>query len=102
MSKLAGSLYQLLYWGFPLLVLVFFYFKWEKIVTVAILGALWYFILSVDTTAKRLYRDNVNIERLKGRFAGTRRVFYKLVEQMPVIGRKKDPFKALKGVSSGD
>ena len=99
MSKLAGSLYQLLYWGFPLLVLVFFYFKWEKIVTVAILGALWYFILSVDTTAKRLYRDNVNIERLKGRFAGTRRVFYKLVEQMPVIGRKKDPFKALKGVS---
>ncbi len=99
MSRLSGSLYQLLYWGFPLLVLVFFYFKWEKIVTVAILGALWYFILSVDTTAKRLYRDNVNIERLKGRFAGTRRVFYKLVEQMPVIGRKRDPFKALKGVS---
>ena len=99
MSKLAGTLYQILYWGFPLLALVFFYFKWEKFVPVAILGALWYFILSVDTTAKRLYRDNVNIERLKGRFAGGRRVFYKLVEQMPVIGRKKDPFKALKGVS---
>ncbi|HWS01125.1 MAG TPA: efflux RND transporter permease subunit, partial [Prolixibacteraceae bacterium] len=99
MDKLAKTGYKILYWGFPLMVLIFFYFKWEKIVSVIILGILWYFILAVDTTAKRLYRENVNIERLKGRFAGLRRVFYKLVEQMPVIGRKRDPFKALKGVS---
>ncbi len=99
MSKLAGFVQQLIYWGFPLLVLIYFYFKWEKIASVAILGVIWYFILSVDTTAKRLYRDKINIERLKGRFAGIRRTFYKLVEQMPVIGRKRDPFKALKGVS---
>jgi multidrug efflux pump subunit AcrB/ABC-type multidrug transport system ATPase subunit len=99
MEKIAKLGYKILYWGIPVLVLVFFYFKWEKIVSVAILGAIWYFILSVDTTAKKLYRDKVNIERLKGRFAGIRRVFYKLVEQMPVIGRKRDPFKALKGVS---
>ena len=36
---------------------------------------------------------------MKGRFAKIRRVFYKIVEQMPLIGRKKDPFKALRGVS---
>jgi multidrug efflux pump subunit AcrB/ABC-type multidrug transport system ATPase subunit len=99
MRKLANLGRNLIYWGFPMLVLVFFYFRWEKIISIAILGAVWFFILAVDTTAKRLYRENVNIERLKGRFAGIRRVFYKLVEQMPVIGRKRDPFKALKGVS---
>ncbi|MCL4483988.1 MAG: efflux RND transporter permease subunit, partial [Bacteroidetes bacterium] len=99
MDKLAKFGYQLIYWGYPVPILIFFYFQWEKVVTVAILGVIWYFILSVDTTAKRLYRDNVNIERLKGRFAGIRRTFYKLVEQMPLIGRKKDPFKALRGVS---
>ncbi|MCE1198164.1 MAG: efflux RND transporter permease subunit [Marinilabiliales bacterium] len=98
-AKLAVLGHKLIYWGFPLLALAIFYHKWEKFVSVLVLGIIWYFILIVDTTAKRLYRDKVNIERLKGRFAGMRRVFYKLVEQMPVIGRKKDPFKALKGVS---
>jgi multidrug efflux pump subunit AcrB/ABC-type multidrug transport system ATPase subunit len=99
MSKFAVAGYQILYWAMPVLVLIFFYFKWEKLLSVAVVGALWYFALAVKTTADRLYEENVNIERLKGRFAGLRRVFYKLVEQMPVLGRKRDPFKALKGVS---
>ena len=99
MTKFASSGYQVLYWGIPILVLIFFYFKWEKIVSVLILGAIWFFALAVYTTADRLYREKINIERLKGRFAGIRRVFYKIVEQMPIIGRKRDPFKALRGVS---
>jgi len=99
MAKLARSGYQILYWGIPILFLVVFYFKWEKLVSVLILGSIWIFALAVNATAERLYRENVNIERLKGRFAKIRRVFFKIVEQMPVIGRKKDPFKALRGVS---
>jgi multidrug efflux pump subunit AcrB/ABC-type multidrug transport system ATPase subunit len=99
MGKVADLGYQLLFWGLPFITLIFFYFKWEKIVSVAVIGAIWYFALAVKTTADRLYNENVNIERLKGRFAGMRRVFYKIVEQMPLIGRKRDPFKALKGVS---
>ncbi len=99
MAKFAKSGYQILYWGIPFLVLAFFQFKWEKIVSVLVLGAIWYFALAVNTTADRLYRENINIERLKGRFAKIRRIFFKIVEQMPVIGRKRDPFKALKGVS---
>ncbi|MCK9639686.1 MAG: efflux RND transporter permease subunit [Prolixibacteraceae bacterium] len=98
-SKLAGLGKQILFWGIPFLTLVFFYFKWEKIVSVVVVGVLWYFALAVKTTADRLYIENVNIERLKGRFAKIRRVFFKIVEQMPVLGRKRDPFKALKGVS---
>ena len=98
-AKVANKGYSLLYWFLPLFFLVMFYFAWESLGSVIMIGVLWYFALSVQRTAEMLYNENVNIERLKGRFAGSRRFFFKLVEQMPVIGRKRDAFKALKGVS---
>ena len=98
-QKMADWIYRTLYWGIPALFLFIFWMKWEKIGSVAFIGVLWYFALTVKYTADKLYRDKVNIERLTGRFAGSRRFFFKLVEQMPIIGRKRDPFKALKGVS---
>jgi len=100
-SNLVKTVYSLLYWGLSLVFLVIFYFKWENVGAVITIAILWYFALTVRITADMLYRKNVNIERLKGRFAGIRRMFFKLVEQIPVIGRKRDAFKALKGVSIG-
>lgn len=97
--KLGDSVRSSLYWGLPLIFLIIFYRKWETIGGVVTIAVLWYFALSVKVTADMLYRENVNIERLKGRFAGLRRMFFKLVEQIPLIGRKRDAFKALKGVS---
>jgi len=47
----------------------------------------------------KLKRDNTNIERVVGRFASLRRTFYRIIRSIPVIGRQKTPFKALKGVS---
>ncbi len=97
--NLAKTGYNLIYWGMPALFLVLFYFKWETIWSVVTIGIIWYFALTVKVTAEMLYRENINIERLKGRFAGTRRLFFKMVENIPLIGRKRDAFKALKGVS---
>ncbi len=97
--SLAKTGWNILYWGLPALFLVLFYFRWETLWSIVIIGIIWYFALTVKVTAEMLYRENVNIERLKGRFAGTRRLFFKLVENIPMIGRKKDAFKALKGVS---
>jgi multidrug efflux pump subunit AcrB/ABC-type multidrug transport system ATPase subunit len=88
-----------IYWILPSIMLVLLYLAWSSIGSVVLIGILWYFALSVNRTAEMLYVQNVNIERLQGRFAGSRRVFFKLVEQMPIIGRKRDAFKALKGVS---
>ncbi len=99
LAKTAKVGYKILYWGLPALFLFLFWLKWEKIGSVAFIGAIWYFALTVNYTADKLYREKVNIERLTGRFARIRRVFFKLVENMPVIGRKRDAFKALKGVS---
>ncbi len=97
--KLANAGRKTIYWGFPALSLIIFWILWENIGAVIFIGALWYFALIVNVTADKLYREKINIERLKGRFAGVRRLFFKLVENMPVIGRKRDAFKALKGVS---
>ena len=96
---LARKGYSLIYWFLPLIFLALFYLAWQSIGSVVLIGVLWYFALAVNVTAEMLYNENVNIERLKGRFARSRRFFFKLVEQMPLIGRKRDAFKALKGVS---
>ena len=46
-----------------------------------------------------MYSEKININRLQGRFKGIRKAFYRFVQLIPVIGKKKIPFKALKGVS---
>ncbi len=97
--QIARQGYVLIYWFLPLVILILFYLAWRSVGSVFMIGILWYFALSVQKTADMLYNENINIERLQGRFAGSRRIFFKLVEQMPLIGRKRDAFKALKGVS---
>ena len=97
--KIAKFGQTFIFWIFPLIALILFYISWENMGSVIMIGILWYFALSVKVTADMLYEENINIERLTGRFAGVRRSFFKMVEQMPLIGRKRDAFKALKGVS---
>ena len=91
--------YLIIFWITPAIALLLFYISWRTMGSVIMIGILWYFALTVKVTADMLYNEKVNIERLKGRFAGIRRMFFKMVEQMPIIGMKKDAFKALKGVS---
>ena len=98
-DKISNGGYTMIFWFLPLIFLILFYLKWRSVGSVIMIGILWYLALSIQKTADMLYNQNVNIERLQGRFARSRRVFFKLVEQMPLIGRKRDAFKALKGVS---
>jgi ABC-type multidrug transport system ATPase subunit len=94
--KILSTLY---FWGFPFLNMVIFSILWRDIASVLFIGLIWYIALVVYTTSNRLHRENVNIFRLKGRFAGLRRRFYQGVQLIPVIGRRKRPFRALNQVS---
>lgn len=58
---------------------------------------IWHMIIYI--TAQKLYEKNVNIERITGRFSGIRRTLLRLVKQIPIIGKRRQPFKALNGVS---
>lgn len=89
----------LLLWYFPAFSVVFYYLKWHNIALDILIGVVWYLGLIISTTSMRLARDKVNVNRITGRFGRIRRGWYRTVQAIPVIGSKKKPFKALKGVS---
>lgn len=95
-SRVTGII---IFWFVPLANLVMFQLTWNNPATVLITGILWYGALLIYRTGIQLTRDKVDIYRLKGRFRGLRKGFYKMVAAMPVIGKKKTPFKALNSVS---
>lgn len=86
-------------WLVPLFNLVFFQLSWDNIVLVILLGVVWYTGLFIYRTGIKLTRENIDIYRLQGKFRDTRKTIYKIVASVPLIGRKKKPFKALKCVS---
>jgi len=87
------------FWIIPLLNLVFFQLKWDNIAVVLILGFVWFLGLFIYKTGQKLTRENIDIYRLEGKFRGLRKTVYKLVSAVPLIGKKKKPFKALSCVS---
>jgi len=76
-----------------------FYTKYKLVGLVIPIGSIWYLLILIKVTSDNLYRKNVNINRIKGKFKGLRKGFYRFVLVIPIIGKKKTPFKALKGVS---
>lgn len=86
-------------WIIPLLNLVWFQIKWDNLAVVLLLGIVWFSGLIIYKTGQMLTNKNVDIYRLEGRFRGIRKVFFRLVSFVPLIGRKKKPFKALSCVS---
>jgi multidrug efflux pump subunit AcrB/ABC-type multidrug transport system ATPase subunit len=95
-TRLAERIFK---WGFPLFNLVLFQLRWDNLAVVIFIAILWYAALTVYTVSDRLHRDKVNVERIEGRFASLRRSIYRLIKMVPVIGKKKQPFRALGGVS---
>ncbi len=101
--KITGNIIHLgskfFFWVFPALSLFLFYEKFELIGLVITAGIIWYFLLLIKITSDNLYQKNTDVNRLKGKFKGIRKEFYRFVKIIPVIGKKKIPFKALRGVS---
>ena len=87
------------FWLLPLVGLFILWKKTDFIGFVISFAVLWYLALLISVTAKRLYEEKVNVNRITGRFGGFRRTIFRLVKQIPVIGKRKVPFKALNGVS---
>ncbi|MEL7589171.1 MAG: efflux RND transporter permease subunit [Prolixibacteraceae bacterium] len=88
-----------LFWFLPLAELVLLYVKTKYIGLVLAYAVVWYLGLLISVTSGRLYREKINIDRITGRFGSMRRTVYRLVKQIPLIGKRRAPFKALNGVS---
>ena len=91
--------YNLLMWGVPVLFLVIFYLKWDNPGMVVFTGILVFTLLIIYSSSEYVHNKNVNVDRITGRFSKLRRGYFRIVKEIPVIGKRKKPFKALNGVS---
>jgi multidrug efflux pump subunit AcrB/ABC-type multidrug transport system ATPase subunit len=98
-KKLFRVLPKILQWSIPAVNLAYFFLDWDKLVLTIIIAFVWYFSLVIYTTSHRIIHQQININRIKGRFAGLRTRFYRLVQMIPVLGNRKVPFCAVEGVS---
>lgn len=73
--------------------------RFDSIGLIVFISVVWMLGLFIHSTSDYLYENDINIERLEGRFAGLRRTYFLLVKKIPLIGKRKKPFKALRGVS---
>jgi multidrug efflux pump subunit AcrB/ABC-type multidrug transport system ATPase subunit len=91
--------HSLFLWGFPLFNLILFYLRWKNIAIVIFIAFLWYLALMIYNTSNKLHREKINIARLSGKFTKLRWQFYRFVGIIPILGKKRNPFRALNGVS---
>lgn len=98
-QKMDRTFFQLLFWVLPLIILLVFAKQWTNKGVVIVIGIIWYLALMVSSVSRQLYRENVNVDRITGRFGGLRRGFFRMVKQIPLIGRQRKPFRALNGIS---
>jgi len=93
------TIFGLFYWLYPAIAMYSFYDIYSLIGLVIPTGILWYLATAVKYTSDNIHKNNVDINRLKGWFKGIRKLFYRFVLVIPVIGKKKTPFKAVKSVN---
>ena len=102
-NKRSLKIYQLvqtfLFWILPVIAVFFVWKVSQTIGLVVTFGVFWYLILIISVTAKKLYQDKINIDRITGRFGTLRRETLRTVKKIPFIGKQHQPFKALNGVS---
>ncbi|MDR1223597.1 MAG: efflux RND transporter permease subunit [Tannerella sp.] len=98
-SRVVKYMNRILFWSIPPLILFGLYRKLDNPSMTAIIGVLWAIGIIIYVTSQYLYEKNINIERISGRFAGWRRSYFRMVQRVPLIGKRRRPFKALRGVS---
>lgn len=98
-GRMVKYINRIVFWGLPPLILSGLFRRLDNPSLVGTVGMLWAFCIAVYVTSGYLYEKNIHIERVKGRFAGLRRSWFRMVKSIPLIGKRRRPFKALRGVS---
>lgn len=88
-----------IFYFLPLFSLIWAAVKFHNSGLPILLGLLWYAGIAARYLANRIHKYNINIDLIDGRFRGLRKSIYRLATKIPVIGYKKQPFKALNSVS---
>ncbi len=97
--KLKKWIYNIIYWVIPAVFLFVFYKNWDNLGMVIFIGIIWFLLLIIYSSGEYIHNKNVNVARIEGRFGKLRRAYFTMVRQIPIIGKRKKPFRALNGVS---
>ncbi len=89
----------LLYYISPLFTLIWASVKFSDSGIAILMGLFWYAAIAARYLSERLHKYNINIDLVEGRFRNLKKNIYRITTQIPVIGYKKKPFKALNAVS---
>ncbi len=87
--------FAVFYWGFPAVAMYSFYDIYSLSGLVIPMGLIWYLAVAIKNTATNLRKNKVDVNRVKGLFKGIRKIFYRFVLVIPLLGKKKTPFKAV-------
>jgi multidrug efflux pump subunit AcrB/ABC-type multidrug transport system ATPase subunit len=98
-SKAVKYINRIIFWSIPPLILFGLSGKIDNPAMIAVIGVLWAVGIAIYVTSRYLYEKDVNVGRVSGRFAGLRRSYFRMVKRVPLIGKRRRPFKALRGVS---
>ena len=98
-SRVIRYINRFIFWSLPPVIVFFLYQKLENTAMVAIIGAFWAIGIIIYLSSQYLFDKDVNIERISGRFAAFRRAYFRFVLTVPIIGKHRRPFKALRGIS---
>ena len=97
--RAAGFVSRAFPWLFPALNVAVFHLEFGNTPALVFIAVLWYTAVAVYSISRRIHGEGINIARVEGRFSGLRRALYRMVLMIPVIGRRRRPFKALDRVS---
>ncbi len=99
LPRLILFVFKLQLWLFPAFAFFLFHSKYGLLGLIIPMGILWYLAISIKVTSDNLYHNKVNVNRITGRFKKIRKAFFRFVLVIPILGKKKIPFKAVRGVS---
>jgi multidrug efflux pump subunit AcrB/ABC-type multidrug transport system ATPase subunit len=98
-SRWVRRLNRFVFWVIPAAILTALSGRMNNPGLIVFTGIGWGAGIAVYITSHYLYEREIPIERVKGRLAGLRRSWFRIVKRIPLIGRQRRPFKALRGVS---
>lgn len=98
-SKAVRYANRMVFWALPPLVLFGLHRLLDNLPMVLVIGVLWGGVIAVYVSSQYIYANNINIERISGKRARVKRAWFRLVMSIPVIGKRRRPFKALRSVS---
>ena len=96
---IVNIIHKIVYGLLPLMTVILISERIDNTPAAVVIGFLWALGIAVKLTSDYLYVHRINVERLTGRFAETRRTLFTIIKSIPIIGKRRIPFKALRGVS---